>query len=72
MARSDDPDSASSQFFICHGDASESLDDKYAGFGYVVYGMDTVDVIAGLETDDSDKPTVKVTIESATFLKKKA
>lgn len=72
MARSDDPDSASSQFFICHGDASESLDDNYAGFGYVVYGMDTVDVIAGLETDDSDKPTVKVTIESATFLKKKA
>lgn len=72
MARSDDPDSASSQFFICHGDASESLDDSYAGFGYVVYGMDTVDVIAGLETDENDKPTAKVTIESATFLKKKA
>lgn len=72
MARSDDPNSASSQFFICHGDASESLDDKYAGFGYVVYGMDTVDIIAGLETDDSDKPTVKVTIEEVSFLKKKA
>lgn len=72
MARSDDPDSASSQFFICHGDASESLDEKYAGFGYVIYGMDTVDVIAGLETDENDKPTVKVTIEKATFLKKKA
>ena len=71
MARSDDPDSASSQFFICHKDAV-SLDSKYATFGYVVYGMDVVDVIAGLETDADDKPKVKVTIEKASFVKKKA
>jgi cyclophilin family peptidyl-prolyl cis-trans isomerase len=71
MARSDDPDSASSQFFICHKDAA-SLDSKYATFGYVVYGMDVVDVIAGLETDADDKPKVKVTIEKASFVKKKA
>ena len=71
MARADDPDSASSQFFICHQDAT-NLDEKYAAFGYVVYGMDVVDVIAGLETDDSDAPKLKVTIENATFVKKKA
>ena len=71
MARADDPDSASSQFFICHKDAL-NLDGNYAAFGYVVYGMDTVDVIAGLETDESDKPKVKVTIEKASFVNKKA
>ena len=71
MARADDPDSASSQFFICHKDAL-NLDGNYAAFGYVVYGMDTVDVIAGLETDESDKPKVKVIIEKASFVNKKA
>ena len=71
MARAEDPDSGSSQFFICHADAT-NLDGNYAAFGYVVYGMDTVDVIAGLATDDNDMPTVKVTIESASFVKKKA
>ena len=35
MARSNDPDSASCQFFITIGDATESLDGKYAGFGYI-------------------------------------
>lgn len=72
MARSDDPDSASSQFFICLADVSSTLDENYASFGYVVYGMDTVDHIAALETDSSDKPIVKVTIENASFVKKKA
>ena len=47
MARSDDPDSASSQFFICNAtNASVSnLDDSYAAFGHVVEGMDVVDSI---------------------------
>ena len=71
MARSDDPDSASSQFFICLDDVSETLDEKYASFGYVVYGMDTVDYIAALERDSNDKPLVKVTIQNASFVKKK-
>ena len=70
MARSDDHDSASSQIFICHADAT-TLDGNYAAFGYVVFGLDTVDVIAGLETDDS-VPKLKVTIEKASFMKKKA
>ena len=43
MARSNDPDSASSQFFICNADASSSLDGNYAAFGYVVEGMSVVD-----------------------------
>ncbi len=42
MARSDDPDSASSQFFICY-DTCSSLDGNYAAFGKVIEGMETVD-----------------------------
>ena len=42
MARSQNPDSASSQFFICHED-STFLDGQYACFGYVTEGMDVVD-----------------------------
>ncbi|MBR2466037.1 MAG: peptidylprolyl isomerase [Clostridia bacterium] len=44
MARSDDMDSASSQFFICNAD-STFLDGKYAAFGYVVKGLSVVDEI---------------------------
>lgn len=44
MARSNDPDSASSQFFIVQAD-STYLDGEYAGFGYVTSGMDIVDQI---------------------------
>ena len=46
MARSDAPDSASSQFFIMH-QTNTDLDGNYAAFGSVIYGMDTVDGIAG-------------------------
>ncbi len=42
MARSNDPDSASSQFFICNADASDSLDENYAAFGYVVEGLSII------------------------------
>lgn len=44
MARSQDPDSASSQFFIMHQDA-DYLDGEYAGFGHVTSGMEVVDQI---------------------------
>lgn len=44
MARSQDYDSASSQFFICHED-SDWLDGEYAAFGHVVAGMEVVDAI---------------------------
>ena len=47
MARTNDPNSATSQFFITlHDKAADSLDGDYAGFGYVVEGMDVVDKIA--------------------------
>ena len=45
MARSNDMDSASSQFFICNADARDSLDGKYAAFGYVVQGMSVIEDI---------------------------
>ena len=47
MARTGENDSATSQFFITlHDQAADSLDGKYAGFGYVVEGMDVVESIA--------------------------
>ena len=49
MARTSDPNSASSQFFIMHGDAGY-LDGQYAGFGAVVEGMDVVNAIAATPT----------------------
>ena len=55
MARSSDMDSAGSQFFIMHAD-SDFLDGNYAAFGFVLNGMDEVDVIASVPTDSSDKP----------------
>ncbi len=45
MARASDPDSAGSQFFICHGDAG-FLDRQYTAFGRLVEGDDTLDKIA--------------------------
>lgn len=57
MARAQDPDSASSQFFIMHADAPY-LDGQYAAFGHVVSGMDIVDEIAAVPTDFSDRPRV--------------
>ena len=67
MARTMDPDSAGSQFFIMHQDAPH-LDGQYAAFGKVIEGMDAVDEIAETEVDFSDKPLKdqvmkKVTIE---------
>ena len=55
MARSMMPDSAGSQFFIMHEDASH-LDGAYAAFGKVIEGMDVVDAIAETDTDYNDKP----------------
>ena len=55
MARAQDPNSASSQFFIMHKDAPH-LDGMYAAFGQVTEGMDVVDEIASVPTDFSDRP----------------
>lgn len=63
MARAQHPDSASSQFFIMHQDAPH-LDGSYAAFGKVISGMEVVDKIAAVETDENDKPLENVVIES--------
>src|SRR5215467_5989697 len=55
MARSQDPHSSGSQFFIVLKD-SKFLDGKYTIFGKVTSGMDAVDKIAALRTDSSDVP----------------
>lgn len=55
MARTQMPNSASSQFFIMHADAPH-LDRQYAAFGRVVSGMEAVDEIAEAECDFRDKP----------------
>ncbi len=62
MARSMNPNSASSQFFIVHRDAPH-LDGQYAGFGRVVEGMDAVDEIAEVKTDYNDRPITDVRIK---------
>lgn len=55
MARSSDPDSAGSQFFIVLND-SRFLDNQYTVFGRIVNGMDVVDKIAALPTTQNDQP----------------
>lgn len=67
MARSNDPDSASSQFFICHAD-STYLDGNYAAFGKVFAGMDIVDKIANVETNANDKPLTEQKMHSIRFI----
>lgn len=65
MARSANPDSASSQFFIMHMDAPH-LDGSYAAFGRVIEGMDTVDEIAEAATDFADKPRIAQVMKKVT------
>ncbi|MDR0446237.1 MAG: peptidylprolyl isomerase [Oscillospiraceae bacterium] len=65
MARSNDMDSASSQFFIVLEDAT-SLDGEYAAFGTVTEGMDVVDAIGGVEVYfGTETPVETIVIESA-------
>lgn len=65
MARSMNPNSAGSQFFIMHADAPH-LDGQYAAFGKVTEGMDVVDRIAGTQTDYSDRPLTGQVMKSVT------
>ena len=60
MARSQDFDSASDQFFIVHGD-STFLDGKYAAFGRVVAGMETIDVLANVAVTNQGYPSYEET-----------
>ncbi|MBB6734947.1 peptidylprolyl isomerase [Cohnella zeiphila] len=69
MARTNEPDTAGSQFFIVVADAYPSLDGLYATFGKVTEGMDVVDEIVALPRDENDRPNTppvmkKVTVDT--------
>ena len=66
MARLDEVDSATSQFFIVQKD-SPHLDGSYAAFGKVTEGLDVVDEIAAVEVAGQNKPTTDVIITSVTI-----
>lgn len=73
MARSNDYDSASSQFFICYSDDCTFLDGQYAAFGEVTEGMETVDGFLDVSrVTGSDgavsSPTSPITIEKAEMI----
>lgn len=68
MARSADPNSAGSQFFVCLGTAS-SLDHQYTGFGKVIKGLDVLDKIGATPVGrgnggEVSKPQTRVALES--------
>lgn len=67
MARSQMPDSASSQFFICHAD-SPFLDGNYAAFGILRVGFDELDRLADLKTDHNDRPLEPPVMEQVVFV----
>jgi peptidyl-prolyl cis-trans isomerase B (cyclophilin B) len=72
MARSQDPDSAGSQFFICLGDA-KFLDRQYTAFGRVLKGDDVLGKIGDTPVTPSNggemsKPTTRVGVESVTIV----
>ncbi|HEY2323001.1 MAG TPA: peptidylprolyl isomerase [Thermoanaerobaculia bacterium] len=62
MARANDPNSASSQFFICVAD-SGFLDRQYSVFGEVIKGMDVADKIVAAPRGPNDRPNSPTTIE---------
>ncbi len=69
MARSSDPNSAGSQFFICHGDAA-FLDNQYTAFGRLVDGDDTLEKIATAPTQpggEGSKPVDPVKVSKVTI-----
>ena len=67
MARAMNPNSASSQFFICHADAT-FLDGQYAAFGKVVDGIEVVDKIASVRTNSQDRPLIEQKMKSVYFV----
>jgi peptidyl-prolyl cis-trans isomerase B (cyclophilin B) len=66
MARSNHPDSAGSQFFICHGNA-KFLDGQYTAFGKVIKGDEVLEKIATTPTRQPDRPNKRMGVESVTI-----
>jgi peptidyl-prolyl cis-trans isomerase B (cyclophilin B) len=58
-----DPNSASSQFFICHVDTPH-LDGQYAAFGQMIEGFDVLDDLASVRTNWQDRPLEPVVIKT--------
>ena len=76
MARSQHPDSAGCQFFICHGDAA-FLDRQYTAFGTVVRGDDVLEKIATTPTargggGEASKPLERIEVKSVTIVPKES
>lgn len=74
MARSQDPDSAGSQFFICHGDA-RFLDKQYTAFGRLKSGQEVLDKIAQAPTvkgGENSKPVQPIKIQKVVVRRLKA
>jgi peptidyl-prolyl cis-trans isomerase B (cyclophilin B) len=63
MARSQDPDSAGSQFFICHGNPN-FLDRQYTAFGKLIKGDEVLERIATTSTGPRDVPSTRQNIDS--------
>jgi peptidyl-prolyl cis-trans isomerase B (cyclophilin B) len=63
MARSNDPDSAGSQFFICHGNPT-FLDHNYTTFGKLIKGDDVLEKIGSTPTHPPDRPDKRMGIIS--------
>ena len=63
MARSSNPNSAGSQFFLMHQD-SPHLDKQYAAFGKVTEGLEVIDAIAAVKVDMNDRPLTEQKIAS--------
>jgi peptidyl-prolyl cis-trans isomerase B (cyclophilin B) len=67
MARSQDPNSAGSQFFICH-DRATFLDGQYTAFGKLIKGDDVLEKINTTPTKPGDRPVKRMAIESVTIV----
>ncbi len=67
MARSQDPNSAGSQFFICHGSPS-FLDHQYTTFGHLIKGDDVLEKIAATPTHPPDRPDTRMGVTSITIV----
>ncbi|MBO4539737.1 MAG: peptidylprolyl isomerase, partial [Clostridia bacterium] len=70
MARTADPNSATSQFFICLA-AVPYLDGQNAAFGKLIAGEEALERIASVPTDRMDKPTVPQRMKEVYFVEKK-
>jgi peptidyl-prolyl cis-trans isomerase B (cyclophilin B) len=71
MARSSDPDSAGSQFFIClTREKCRHLDGQYTAFGQVTDGMDVVEKLGSTPTDSRERPKQTLELKGVRVLEK--